>query len=302
MTVSILIHNRNRARALRRCLRSISGQRHRPLEVVILDAGSTDDSPAVLSEGCSELQRLGIDARWIACTQMGVAASRNRAASLARGDLLCFVDNDAEFADPDALAASIRPFITEPRLAVVSFRVLAGDSGDLDPFAWVFRRRRRTWSERPFETFTFAGTGFCTRATAFRQAGGFWDHLGYSREEEELGLALVDQGWTLRYEPGTVIRHHADPSGRSSLWDRRHTELRNGLLVLWRRFPIVAAVPLGAARIASMCVRDLVRERQLPWHLLGSVTEAVREWRTSGLQRRPIRLASMCRYALLHLF
>ena len=47
--VSVLIHNRNRADCLDRCLESVALQDARPLEVVVLDAQSTDDSPAVLA-------------------------------------------------------------------------------------------------------------------------------------------------------------------------------------------------------------------------------------------------------------
>jgi len=48
MKVSVLVHNLNRATALSRCLVSIAEQTYRPIEVIIADAGSTDESLSVM--------------------------------------------------------------------------------------------------------------------------------------------------------------------------------------------------------------------------------------------------------------
>ncbi len=300
MKISLLVHNLNRASILERCLASIAEQRHRPLEVVVLDAGSSDGSQQVIERAAAAMSAAGIEVRVHDVEPMGVAASRNHAAGLASGDLLCFVDNDATFTDPGDVGRAAAHFARNPRLAVLSFRVLQADRDTLDPFAWVFRRPHTDWFDRAFDTFTFAGTGFCVRASDFRAAGGFWDHLRYSREEEELGLALIEGDRELLYSPDVTIRHYADPRGRSSLAERRRVELRNGILVLWRRLPAPLALVLIAARIGSMSLRTLFEEGSSLGRLLAAVPEAAREWRASHLERAPIRFRSAWRYAALH--
>ena len=287
MKISVLIHNLNRASALGRCLSSVAKQAYRPLEVVVLEAGSTDDSPTVIQQACQGMRRAGIEARIVRCPQMGVAASRNFAARHASGELLCFIDNDAAFASSDGLCHAVNLFARSRCLAVVSFQVLKADTDEVESWGWVFRRPLATWSVREFKTFTFAATGVCIRANAFSEAGGFWEHLRYGREEEELALALIDRGWELLYSPAVAIRHYREPKGRMSLAEQRFGELRNGILVLWRRVPVPLALVAIAGRICTMSL-SARRERNSVRRLVGAVPQAAEEWRRCHLRRFPV--------------
>jgi glycosyltransferase involved in cell wall biosynthesis len=300
MKISVLIHNLNRAVALERCLSSVSKQDYRPLEVVILDAGSTDDSLRVIEEACQGMRCAGIEVKVVSCPQMGVAASRNLAARHASGDLLCFIDNDAAFATSDCLWQAVKRFACNTRLAVTAFKVLKAGTDEIDPVTWVFRRSSALWSGREFKSFNFVGTGFCIRANAFWEAGGFWDHLRYSREEEDLAMALVDREWELLYCPAVAIRHYPEQSGRMSLAARRFTELCNGLLVLWHRLPMPVAVLAMTVRICTMTLTAR-REGNSVRLLILAVPQAAKEWRRSHLRRSPIKIKSAWRYAALHL-
>ena len=299
--ISIILHNHNRASILRKCLASVERQSFRPLEVVILDAGSSDGSLEVIASSSRNMAQAGIEVKCVACPPLGVAASRNLGARNASGDLHCFLDNDALFVSPESAGLMADLFGSNPALAVVSFRILKGDTSEIDRFAWVFRRPPGIWSGRPFRTFTFAGCGFCVRASAFSAVGGFWEHLKYSREEEDLSLALLDKGWELRYAPEIVVRHYFDARGRMNLLQRRQVELRNGILVLWRRFPLPLAFLAIAGRIGTMTWRVAVREEQAASELVGAVSQAVRDSRGNGFQRVPVSMNTVWRYILLHL-
>lgn len=298
MKISVLIHNLNRAAALERCLSSVVRQTYRPLEVVILDAGSTDDSLMIIERAGNEMHGSGIEVRVVSCPQMGVAASRNVAAVHASGDLLCFIDNDAAFASFDRLDQLVELFSRNSSLALVSFQVLKADTDEVDPVAWVFHRPHDTWSNRDFKSFTFAGTGFCVRAIHFGAVGGFWDHLRYSREEEDLSLAFIDKGGELLYSPSVAIRHYPEPRGRLSLAERRFVELRNGILVLWRRLPVPFALVAIGGRICTMSLKAR-RDRHSVRRLLCAVPQAATEWRRSHLRRFPVAYRSAWRYISL---
>lgn len=300
MKISVLVHNSNRDFALDRCLASIAELSYRPLELVILDAGSTDNSNNVIDSASTRIRQKGIDVTFVSCPLLGVAASRNLAARHASGDLLCFIDNDAVFAGPESLGPIVRTLTANQHIALVSFRILHRDSCEIDPATWVYRRPRETWSDKTFMTFTFTGGGFCIRADTFREVGGFWDHLRYSREEEELAMALIDKGWKIQYLPAVTIRHFPDSKGRSSIALRRHIELLNGILVLWKRLPVVLAVLGIGARIFTMSLKTLVSEKHPVRDLLRAVPEAARQWRKAGLIREPITLQSTVKYTLLH--
>lgn len=302
MKVSVLIHNKDRADLLARCLDSVLAQDHRPLEAVILDAGSSDGSLDVIATWKARAEAAGIAVLARDVPMAGVPASRNMAAAHATGALLLFMDNDAEFAAPDAVARTARAFAADERLAVLSFLILRGFTDELDPAAWVFRRSAARWRDTPFETFTFAGAGFCVRAEAFARAGGFWERIGYAREEEELGLALLDQGRTLRYFPEVAVRHHFDPRGRADWSRRRFLELQNGLLIYARRLPLPAALFFCALRVLSMSLRLLRRREGRLRDLLAALPAAHRLWYDPpGPDRRPVSWAAFRRWLALNL-
>ncbi len=303
MKVSVLIHNLNRASVLEKCLHSVAGQTYRPLEVVLLDAGSTDGSMALIEQAAREMQSKGIEVQVVPCEPMGVPASRNFAARKATGDLLCGIDNDATFVDSECIKKAVKHFNAggNGHLALVSFRVLSGDTDEIDPFSWVFRRPIEDWSKRSFDTFTFAGTGFCVRKDAYWAVEGFWEHLKYSREEEEMALGLIDRGWGLMYTPDIAIRHYFDPRGRMSVTDRRFTELRNGILIFYRRFPLPVALLTILGRILTMSAKMVLRQKQSPAKLIPAVGEAVGEWKQNKLERKPVSYTSVLRYGSLHL-
>ncbi len=300
LRVSVLVHNRNRASILDRCLRSVAALDYPGLEVIVLDAQSTDGSDVVIRDRIAEMKACGVDARSISCPVLGCPASRNLAAAAAAGDLLFFVDNDATIANPGDLAEAVTLFLRDPRFALVSFKVLMRDSADLDPFSWVFRRPQRPWKDRSFDTFTFAGAGFMVRASAYREMGGFWERLIYSREEEEMSYGLLDRGWSLVYSPVIAVRHF--PTGRSSeeVARRRAVELRNGVLVLWRRLPALVAIPLISARIASMIGRGLIVDPGSLPLLWQATIDAVRQVLAFEEARHPIGLGVVWRYIALH--
>jgi GT2 family glycosyltransferase len=299
--ISVLVHNLNRADALRRCLDSIENQKHRPLEVVLLDAGSTDDSMEVVDAAEKRMHAVGIETRVRRCALMGVPASRNLAASMASGDTLCFLDNDARLEGNGCLAELAQLMATDRTLAVVAFRILDGDTDRPDPFAWVYRRSRRAWIGRAFESFVFTGGGFAVRADAFASVGGFWEELEYSREEEDLGLALIDRGRRIVYAPQLIVRHYRDSHGRASVRQRRFVELRNGTLVLWRRLPMPFAVAAIVAQVLTMSIRAVIRERHGVTTVVGALSEAVKRWRAHGLSRATVSWRAAWRYAWLHL-
>lgn len=91
--ISVVIPAYNYARSLRRAAESVIAQLDERSELLIIDDGSTDDTPQVI-------EALGRDypGRFQAIRQVnaGLAAVRNRGIDLARGDYLVFLDADDE--------------------------------------------------------------------------------------------------------------------------------------------------------------------------------------------------------------
>ncbi len=297
--MSILVHNRDRGPALSRCLSSVAGQRLRPLELVLLDAGSTDDSGSVIQAAEGALRTAGIRTSIGDCAQLGVSESRNLLAARATGSLLFFLDNDAVVEVDDGLERIAKRFASEPDLGLVACRVLHRDDDEVDPGAWVFRRPAVSWRDRRFSTFTFTGGCFFVRREAFEAAGGFWEALPYAREEEDLALALLDRDWTINYDPVVTIRHYPGMAGRMSSSERKQIELRNGVMVIFRRLPLPLVPVAIAARVCTMSVAARRDGRSIR-ALWGALPAARRRWREEGCRRDPVRLRTIWRYLALH--
>jgi glycosyltransferase involved in cell wall biosynthesis len=84
--VSVIIPVYNGARFLRAALESVFAQTYRPLEVVVVDDGSIDDS--------ADIAQSFPDVRYMHQTNQGVAAARNHAIEAARGEFFAFLDQD----------------------------------------------------------------------------------------------------------------------------------------------------------------------------------------------------------------
>ena len=298
--ISVLIHNKNRRDKLDICLRSVAACTYRPLEVVILDAHSTDGSVDLIKDWTTRLTRSGLSVVFRDCDDAGVPVSRNIAARFASGDILLFIDNDAEFTTPSALSQLSKLFEGQPDLGIISFRVLLRDSNEIDPFNWVYRRNARQWNNRPFEAVCFSGAACAIRAEVYRKFGGFWEALSYSREEEELSIACIAGGWRIRYEPAPAFRHWPSHRDSSGVARRRAMELENGLLVLWRRFPVPIAMAMMTVRWLTMSWRALRMEHCFR-PLVGATASAVTRIAGGSFERKPIGWWNSIRYWLRHI-
>lgn len=89
-TVSLVVPVYNTGRYVGRCLQSIHDQSFEDWEVILVDDGSTDESPLVLKQAAES------DARVRVVTQenRGVAAARNAGMARASGVWIGFVDSD----------------------------------------------------------------------------------------------------------------------------------------------------------------------------------------------------------------
>jgi GT2 family glycosyltransferase len=99
--VSVIIVNWNGAEHLRLCLPNLVTQSLKPLEIIVVDNHSSDDSAEVAKS---------FGARWLPLElNLGLAPALNRGATVASGDLFLFVNNDMRF-DQGFVAALVEPF------------------------------------------------------------------------------------------------------------------------------------------------------------------------------------------------
>jgi glycosyltransferase involved in cell wall biosynthesis len=114
-TVSVLINNYNYARFVSDAIDSALEQSYRPLEVVVVDDGSTDDSRTVI-------ERYGDRIVPVFKTNGGHGSTFNAGLTHARGEILGFLDADDRFA-PDKVARVAEVFAQYPEAGWCFHRV-----------------------------------------------------------------------------------------------------------------------------------------------------------------------------------
>lgn len=105
-SVSVIIPSHNRAHLLPRCLDSVIAQDYPPLEIIVVDDGSTDSTRSMLPGSYPDI-------RLITQENKGVSAARNAGIRAAKGDWLAFLDSDDTWF-PGKLGRQARAIETAP--------------------------------------------------------------------------------------------------------------------------------------------------------------------------------------------
>ena len=130
--ISVIIGVYNGARYLPEAIESVLAQTYRPLELIVVDDGSTDASGEIA-------ESYGPPVRCIRQENGGMAAARNRAIPEARGEFLAFLDADDRF-PLSKLREQLTVLESDPSLDVVYGHVTEFVSPDVDEAARALLR------------------------------------------------------------------------------------------------------------------------------------------------------------------
>jgi len=125
VSVSVIIPTFNGGSGLGPTIASLHRQTLRPVEIIVVDDGSTDNTRAVAEEARA---RGLVDAVICHGTRCGRSAAINAAARFAGGDLLLTVDADTVF-EPTAVARLAAAF-DDPRVGGASCNIAISNEGD----------------------------------------------------------------------------------------------------------------------------------------------------------------------------
>ena len=92
--VTVLIPTYNMAGTLSRALSSVLSQTYSPIELLVVDDGSTDETAGIISEFISANEGKGLLVRYIRQYNQGRAAALNAGIKLSTGDYVALLDAD----------------------------------------------------------------------------------------------------------------------------------------------------------------------------------------------------------------
>jgi GT2 family glycosyltransferase len=123
--ISVIILHHSKARYSNACLVSLLQSTARPLQVINIDNGSTDDTVKVLLEWEKAARAQGIETLTLPQTEnIGAVRGRNVAMEQSTGDYIVFLDNDTLIFQPLWLE-DLREFLeTHPSCGIVAPKLL----------------------------------------------------------------------------------------------------------------------------------------------------------------------------------
>jgi glycosyltransferase involved in cell wall biosynthesis len=262
MQMSVIIPTYNRANSLRVTLQSLLEQDLSPAsyEIIVVDNNSSDHTVAVVRE----IRQSGVvDVRYLHEARPGVHYARNLGATQAQGTILYFTDDDM-VADRRMLSELLIPFAFDPRIAVVTGRVLP--KWESDPPAWVKKHCANTLlslqlrSEDLIISNEDPGVWSCheaIRKDVLLECGGFNPENTEGRwvgdGETGLNLKVQARGYKFAFT-GKSVTHHVIPAARMTqrYLNKRLENQGNADVFTWYRRERPDDLRLAKAQLTSI--------------------------------------------------
>jgi len=261
--VSAIIVNWNGARDLENCLPSLLEQSYQPLEIIVADNRSSDDSAAVA-------QRFGV--RWLPLERnLGLSPALNQGAKAAKGELLLFLNNDMRFdrefvlsmtaglvEDKDIFAvdavqydwAGCKPVHLATRLA--KKRQASGICHAVVPHLYLYQLA----SGSPTSVLMSCAANMLVRRSMFQALEGFDERLFFGYEDMDLCWRAWIRGWKSISVPSAVCWHRVGGSSHSAGGSRLGFRgvLCGRLLVAGKLLPVKYVLLTWLASLAGFVV------------------------------------------------
>ena len=278
-TLGVVVLTRGDRQAdLGRLLDSVALQDGPPIPVIVVGNGT--DLPD-LPDGVTGVELPG---------NVGIPEGRNIGVAKLDTDIVAFLDDDGRLGDAQVGKRLRELFLDDPRLGVVSFRIV-------DPETGASQRRHvpRLRAKDPMRSgpvTTFLGGACAVRRALLDEVGGLPGDFFYAHEETDLAWRAMDAGWSLVYSADIVLYHPATSPSRHPGYFRLGA--RNRVWLARRNLPW-ALVPVYLGVWLVITVARLPEPRALSAWLSGFAEG----WRTSCGPRRPMSWRTVWRMTRL---
>lgn len=284
--VSIVIPVYNQGQYLTSAIESVLAQKYEPIEVIVVDDGSSDETPAVIERYVGRISS-------IRQTNHGAAHALNHGIQASHGSLVCWLSADDEFL-PGKLQAQVEAFLADPDLSLCSTGFDVVDAtGNM-----VRRNPASRWRHPdPFVAVLWAnpinGSTVMVRRVVFDEVGYFNTSLR-ADVDADMWLRIAPGGRIVQLE-GAFLRYRVH---RASLSANRALMIDSMTRV---RLPHVQSGELrrrlGPGRHAADILATMAAEygwrglRLLGEAMLHESEAAGRAWRSQGLARAALLVA-----------
>jgi len=205
--VSVIIPTYNRAGVIGRAVRSMLGQSHRDLELIVVDDGSTDGT-------ATELEAFGHAVTVLRQPNRGVSSARNLGLAHAIGELIAFLDSDDEWL-PNKIARQVDRYAPDGRPYVCHTDEIWLRNGKLVKQKEIHRKQDGRFFERALERCLISPSSVMLSRELLDRVGWFDEHLP-AAEDYDLWLRIT-AFHTVEYVPEPLVVKHGGLSNQLSM-------------------------------------------------------------------------------------
>ena len=198
-------------------------------EVIVVDNASTDSTADIVQSRMAEhSDRL----QYVYESTLGLSAARNAGAAIAQGEIVAYLDDDAE-ASEHWLASLLPVFEQNEKVAIAGGKVTLIWPPNVQPPNWLSDDLasglgaydlgdRLIYIEQP--SLTPRGLNYALRKSFLQDVGGFDLNLGrvgnnlLSNEEQQMTRLALDSDWQVAYVPTALAAHNVAPARMKPLW------------------------------------------------------------------------------------
>ena len=187
--ISIVIAAYNAAATVSETLATVAGQTYRDFELIVVNDGSRDETPAILQSHARSWPWMS----WVSQENSGVSAARERGIELARGEYVSFLDAD-DLWMPNKLEAQMAEFDRDETVALVCSDAL-DFWPDHDERMTLFQQKapaRGSVLRQLFSANFIYSSAVVVRKSALLAANGFNGGLKVN-EDYDLWMRLAEQ-------------------------------------------------------------------------------------------------------------
>jgi GT2 family glycosyltransferase len=235
--VSVIVCAYNAAETIADCLDALGRIEYPHVEVIVVDDGSTDDTPVRAAAFPW--------ARLISVPNAGLSVARNIGLHAATGEVIAYVDADVRV-EPSWLTYLVQPLVDSDAVAVGGPNVVPPDDGW---FAQCVARSPGAPSHVLLDDRVaehVPGCNLAIRREALLRVGGFDPIFLRAGDDVDVCWRLQEDGGRVAFAPAALVWHHHRGSlsaywrqqvgyGEGEAWLRlRHRRRFSGTVVQWR--------------------------------------------------------------------
>lgn len=249
--VSAVIPTHNRSKILPEAIESVWQQTYRPIELIVVDDGSEDDTYDVVGDFSEEISRdSGFTVCYVVQENQGANAARNRGIDEARGELIAFLDSDDKWL-PEKLVKQVAIFVSDPEVGDVycglsHFDLSTGEKLPNDQQSYPFGHLLRQMLIHDVTTPTSCHV---VRKACFQEVGSFDESLP-ARQDWDMWIRIASK-YKIGCVPEVLVeqREHAGARVRSNPWNEIQAAriIFEKYAALRRQFPFWVSLAARAA-------------------------------------------------------